>query len=95
MSSAMYVVAFVLGAVIAMYLLSGATLWVSKGMGDSARSMIVAHAYALLVALIASWVVFGTLGVTVVVSYGAATLFWMAVDLRRLKRREAGREISN
>jgi len=95
MNSAMYLAAFVLGAVIAMYLLSRVALWASKGMDDSARSVIVAHAYALLVALIASWVVFGVLGIMAVVSYGAATLFWMAVDLRRLKRREAEREISN
>ncbi|MBX7248687.1 MAG: hypothetical protein K1X35_06480 [Caulobacteraceae bacterium] len=83
----------IIGATVAMWLLSRLVLWLLKAMGDTPRRIILAHLVSLSVATVAAG--FGRsdgsgpdfLGALAI--YGGPALLWLVVDLLALKRRTA------
>lgn len=83
----------IVGATVAMWLLSRLLLWLLKAMGDNARRILLAHLVSLSTATVAAG--FGLsqgpgpdfLGALAV--YGGPALLWLVVDLLALKRRTA------
>ena len=83
----------IIGATVAMWLLSRLVLWLLKAMGDNARRIILAHLVSLSTATVAAG--FGLshgpgpdfLGALAV--YGGPALLWLVIDLFALRRRMA------
>ena len=83
----------IIGATVAMWLLSRLVLWLLKSMGDNARRIILAHLVSLSTATVAGG--FGRsqgpdpdfLGALAV--YGGPALLWLVIDLFALRRRMA------
>jgi hypothetical protein len=97
-----YWVPLLLGATLGMFLLSRLTLWAFKRVsGDTGGRVVIAHAVALIVAVVAyAYASTARIGASpnflgALALYAIPTALWVTVDLLGVRGRQAKASISN